>query len=69
MEELGLISLVKSRLGGDVVGTLKHLKGRYKGDEAQLLSVVPWSVRRVRDHKLQLEGFYWILGKKSSVWG
>lgn len=68
VEELGLVSLVKSRLGADVAGTLKYLKGRHEGDEAQLLLVVPESVRTVRDHKLQLEGLYWILRKNSSAW-
>lgn len=64
LEELALFNVVKSRLRSGAVATLTHLKWRYKGKEAWLLLVMLGSVRTVRDHKLQLEGSYWILGKK-----
>lgn len=66
VEELGLVSLVKSRLGADVRNP-QILEGWHKGAEAQLLLLVPGSVRTVRDHKLQLEGLYWLLRKNSSA--
>jgi len=64
MEELGVVSLVTSRLRGDVVGSVSCLKGRYKGDEA-LGSAR--ECEKVSDDKVQLKGSYWILGKNSSL--
>jgi len=57
LRELGLFSLKKRRLRGDLINACKGLKGGCQEDEAKLFSVVPSDRIRVSGHQLEHENF------------
>ena len=58
LRDLGLFSLEKRRLWGDLINIHKYLKGKCKEDGARLFSVVPGNRRRGSGHKLKPGSFH-----------
>ncbi|KAJ7412178.1 hypothetical protein BTVI_47022 [Pitangus sulphuratus] len=66
--KLGLFSLEKKRLRGNLINIYKYLKCGYQEDGARLFSVVSSNKMRSNDHKLKHKKFHLNMRKDFSTW-
>ncbi|KAK4832156.1 LOW QUALITY PROTEIN: hypothetical protein QYF61_020896 [Mycteria americana] len=68
-ERLGLFSLVKGKLGDDLILAYNYLEGSYKDSGAKVLSVVPADIQELMAPYCSLGGLWWTLANIRSPGG